>query len=547
MKKLHLLLLILFVQQFTAGRQEILSQVREHYALNSQLITFNSNTGLLLGQSAIISTAVGDSSCAAYSYSLKSLTCFEGVFYQAVGTNLNQSAVSNCYLRKSTDGITWSPLVRIDDAPVDKSSYAGNVYVWRKNGAINIIVAYYDNRTANPQLRASLSTNGGTSFLPSIQVSSHNDNFTLFNGGICGKGDTIMVNWVRQYAGDRCDQTWFSRTTNGGLNWSGMAEAFAGNHYSFLTDMTMDNFGNTWSVTADDQFARVNPVIRFTSNLGVSWETRTQIVNMASPNINTNVQLRAVGTKLYAVWTHSNSSIFDSVNFSVSTNGGNSWSTKKISDEDTLNYSNFSGSTLFVVHPALTIGQGGVIYAVWPDSRERHFGSNIDSCKMNIYLTRSTDGGATWSPNMKLSGVSNYPRTSNWYVNIASKTGAGTDSVVVTWAMLRNIAIINGISQIGTEIPKGYILEQNYPNPFNPVTNIRFSIPKAGVVKLAVYDITGREVESLISGKLNAGIYNADLDASSLSSGVYFYRLIVRQAGSSTDGYTDTKKMILVK
>jgi hypothetical protein len=319
-----------------------------------------------------------------------------------------------------------------------------------------------------------------------------------------------------------------------------MAEAFAGNHYSFLTDMTMDNFGNTWSVTADDQFARVNPVIRFTSNLGASWETRTQIVNMASPNINTNVQMRAVGTKLYAVWTHSNSSIFDSVNFSVSTNGGNSWSTKKISDEDTLNYSNFSGSTLFVVHPALTIGQGGVIYAVWPDSRERHFASNIDSCKMHVYLSRSTDGGASWSPNMKLSGLSNYPRTSNWYVNISSKTGGGTDSVVVTWAMLRNIAIINGISQIGTEIPKGYSLEQNYPNPFNPVTNIRFSIPKSSIVKLSVYDIAGKEVGTLVSGSLNAGIYNADLDASGLSSGVYFYRLV-------TDGYTDTKKMILVK
>lgn len=547
MKKTILLLAAICVMQLVNSTQEILSQVREHYAMNSKLLTFNSTNGALINQSSIISSAVGDSSCSAFTYSLKSMTCFEGIFYQAVGTNLNQSAISNSYLRKSTDGITWSPLVRIDDAPLNENAYQGNIYAWRKNGNVNIVVTFYDDRTSNPQLRATLSTNGGASFLPSIQVSSHNDNFTLFNGGISGKGDTIMVNWVRQYAGDRCDQTWFSRTTNGGVTWSTMAEAFAGNHYSFITDIAMDNLGNAWSVTADDQFARVNPVVRFTSNLGVTWETKTQIVDMPSFNINTNTQVRVVNGKLYAVWTHNNSSIFDSVNFSVSTNGGNSWSTKKISDEDTLNYSNYSGNTLTLVHPAFTVGTGGVIYSVWPDSRERHFGSNMDSCQMNIYLTRSTDGGATWSPNMKLSGVSNYPRTSNWYVNIASKTGAGTDSVVVTWSMRRNIAIINGISQIGTEIPKGFMLEQNYPNPFNPVTNIRFSIPKAGVVKLAVYDITGREVESLVSGRLNAGIYNADLDASALSSGVYFYRLVVRQAGSSTEGYTDTKKMILVK
>ena len=540
MKKLFIILFILLAQQVFIPQSSILAQVRQHYVLNSKLVNFNSTTGALLNQSAITSTAVGDSSCSSFSYSMKSLTCFEGVFYQSVGTNLNQSTTSNSYLRKSTDGVSWSPLVRIDDAPLNKNAYQGNIYVWKKNGNINIVVTYYDSRTANPQLRSSLSTNGGNTFLPSVQVSNHTDNFTLFNGGICGKGDTIMVNWVRQYAGDRCDQTWFSRSTNGGVTWSPMAEAYAGNHYSFVTDITMDNTGNAWSVTADDQSFRVNHVVRFTSNLGASWETKTQITNMTSGNTNTNTQMKFVNGKLYAIWTHSNTTIFDSVNFSVSTNGGNTWSSRKVSDEDTLNHSNFSGGTYTPLHPAFTVGAGGIIYAVWTDSRERHFASNIDSCKMHVYLSRSTDGGITWSSSVKLSGLSNFPRTSNWYVNIESKSGAGIDSVVVTWAMLRDISIINGLSQIGTEIPKGYSLEQNFPNPFNPVTNIRFSIPKAGVVKLAVYDISGREVESLVSGKLNAGIYNADLDASALSSGVYFYRLI-------TEGYTDTKKMILVK
>lgn len=540
MQKLFLFLLVFLVQQVIVSQQEIISQVREHYAINSKLVTFNSTTGALINQSAIISSAVGDSSCSAFSYSMKSMTCFEGTFYQAVNTNLIQATGANLYLRKSTDGINWGPLTRVDDTPAGKNGYMGNVYIWRKNSAVNIIVTFYDERTSNPQLRAALSTNGGSTFLPSIQVSSHNDNFTLFNGGISGKGDTIMVNWVRQYSGDRCDQTWFSRTTNGGLNWSTMAEAFAGNHYSFISDIAMDNQGNAWSVTADDQFFRINHVVRFTSNLGVTWETKTQINDMPSGNTNTNAQVRYVNGKLYAIWTHSNSTIFDSVNFSVSTNGGNSWSTRKVSDEDTLNFSTNSGGTFFPIHPAFTVGTGGVIYAVWADSRERHSGSSIDSCKMNIYLSRSTDGGANWSANIKLSGNSNYPRISNWYVNIASKTGGGTDSVVVTWSMLRNIAIINGISQIGTEMPKGFTLEQNYPNPFNPSTKIRFSIPSRGFVKLAVYDISGREVGVLNSGEMNAGIYVADVDASRLSSGVYFYRL-------STEKFSDTKKMIIVK
>jgi len=97
-----------------------------------------------------------------------------------------------------------------------------------------------------------------------------------------------------------------------------------------------------------------------------------------------------------------------------------------------------------------------------------------------------------------------------------------------------------GISQIGTEIPSGYELNQNYPNPFNPVTNIKFSIPKQGNVKLLIYDAAGKEIAELVNGQLSPGIYKVDFDAADFSSGVYFYKLI-------SDGYTVTRKMILIK
>ena len=101
-------------------------------------------------------------------------------------------------------------------------------------------------------------------------------------------------------------------------------------------------------------------------------------------------------------------------------------------------------------------------------------------------------------------------------------------------------SLITGITPISNEIPSNFRLEQNYPNPFNPVTNIKFSIPKAGLVTLKVYDITGREVAELVNQSLNAGTFNYDFDASHLSSGVYFYRI-------SSEGFTDVKKMMLVK
>ena len=97
-----------------------------------------------------------------------------------------------------------------------------------------------------------------------------------------------------------------------------------------------------------------------------------------------------------------------------------------------------------------------------------------------------------------------------------------------------------GINPISNEIPADYLLQQNYPNPFNPVTNIKFSVPKTGFVKLTVYDAAGKEAAILFSGELSAGSYNYDFDATNYSSGIYFYKL-------ESNNFTQTKKMVLVK
>jgi hypothetical protein len=88
--------------------------------------------------------------------------------------------------------------------------------------------------------------------------------------------------------------------------------------------------------------------------------------------------------------------------------------------------------------------------------------------------------------------------------------------------------------------PVSFELSQNYPNPFNPTTNIRFRVPEAADVKLAVYDRLGREAAVLVDGRMDAGSFETNFDASGLASGVYLYRL---RAGS----YAETRKMIVVK
>ncbi|HEY9166542.1 MAG TPA: T9SS type A sorting domain-containing protein [Candidatus Kryptonia bacterium] len=89
--------------------------------------------------------------------------------------------------------------------------------------------------------------------------------------------------------------------------------------------------------------------------------------------------------------------------------------------------------------------------------------------------------------------------------------------------------------------PSSYSLSQNYPNPFNPSTKIDFTLKSNTKVTLKVYDILGREVTTLVNGRLTAGEHSATFNASNLASGVYIYSLV------TSDGFKITKKMILMK
>ncbi|NIR63148.1 MAG: T9SS type A sorting domain-containing protein, partial [candidate division Zixibacteria bacterium] len=91
-----------------------------------------------------------------------------------------------------------------------------------------------------------------------------------------------------------------------------------------------------------------------------------------------------------------------------------------------------------------------------------------------------------------------------------------------------------------SNVPMGFQLKQNYPNPFNPVTTIAYTLPKAGKVQLIIFDLTGREIQTLVSSVQPAGSYQVQFDGSGLSSGVYWYCL-------KYDRQIVTKKMALIR
>ena len=107
------------------------------------------------------------------------------------------------------------------------------------------------------------------------------------------------------------------------------------------------------------------------------------------------------------------------------------------------------------------------------------------------------------------------------------------------WSCPSGDVIIKNVNEISTN-PIKFNLYQNYPNPFNPVTSIKFDLQKESYVKLKIYDLSGKEVRTLIDRVYDAGNYSISFDGSELSSGLYIYKI-------ETPEYSETKKMILMK
>jgi hypothetical protein len=100
--------------------------------------------------------------------------------------------------------------------------------------------------------------------------------------------------------------------------------------------------------------------------------------------------------------------------------------------------------------------------------------------------------------------------------------------------------VITGNFNISLEIPSEFKLYENYPNPFNPTTSIKYDIAQNSFVKLTVYDVTGKAVETLVNENLNAGKYEATWSGVNYASGVYFAKI---EAGS----YNHIVKMLMIK
>ncbi len=192
----------------------------------------------------------------------------------------------------------------------------------------------------------------------------------------------------------------------------------------------------------------------------------------------------------------------------------------------------------FVTVPSVKLYTGSIKFSAYLSTPPAQ--GNITVQFLNKTTNLPLDSLTTFPDSIKMR-VSTVPGTSTGILTLNVKT-TGSGGMPPVHLRSFNIRVHNpiGIEPISYEVPVKFSLLQNYPNPFNPVTNIKFDIAKSGLVKLIVYDITGKQVAGLINQDLAAGSYKYDFDATGLASGIYFYKL-------EATGFTAIKKMILVK
>ncbi len=318
-------------------------------------------------------------------------------------------------------------------------------------------------------------------------------------------------------------------STNGGTNW---AASLTGKTVSFVA---CDTSYMMASCSGSDSG------IYRTSNYGVNWVQvrlmkRIQTLILSEGNL-------YIGTGFFPYGP--NASFFKSTNYG-NTFQNNLWmcSIYSIWAQGQTVYASADNS--YANNGLNKSGTGGNYFTITSltDNKIKSIlciGDTVVASSITTGVHVSSNGGINWT--LKNEGFSVIPNNPNMvvhkgYLFLLSSGG-------ILWK--RSLSdLMTTVNKLGNSVPDKYVLKQNFPNPFNPLTKIRFAIPLChsgagrNPVVLKVYDIMGREVQTLVNESLQPGTYETTFDGANLTSGIYFYKIV---AGD----FVETRKMLMIK
>lgn len=356
-----------------------------------------------------------------------------------------------------------------------------------------------------------------------LKTTNQGANWTALNSGTADKINSGY--FISNQTGWVCtDNGSIRKTTDGGASWVNQITAgIQLNTVFFINSTTGLSAGSSG-------------IIRRTTNSGTNWVTAANIsfhvYGITFIDASTGIAVCETGY----IFRTTNGGL----NWSQVNNGSGSQGLLSVSfANSTTGVASGSSGTMFRTTDAgltwnlVTPITGNILWCInFADANTGYAcGSNLFN---NGSILKTTNAGATW-----------FRQNSGTNKTLYAIVPLSGDIVIASGEKGNIIKTTNGGNPIGvqtisSEVPKQFLLQQNYPNPFNPNTVIRFQIKGNGLAKLTVYDILGREVETLVNEFLKPGSYEVDWNALNNPSGVYFYKLV-------TGGFSETKKMVLLK
>jgi photosystem II stability/assembly factor-like uncharacterized protein len=416
-----------------------------------------------------------------------------------------------------------------------------------------------------------------------IHFSLHIVNAQWLNQNSSTTADMASIKFINKNTGWACGYGVILKTTNGGINWISQSHPATNKSLMkiqpldsntvycsgyFQTILKTTNGGLNWLAIRNGPYGTGNSFLgMFFLNYNTGWITG------AAPYILKTTNGGSTFDSIYFFWAYTRDIYFkDSLTGLVSgegglirksTDGGYNWFDVNINlynqGYDFVNLSVINNQYVWII--------GRQVYGVYHST---DFGNNFDSVGYvtggyEIYnvrfinnqtgwcggggtesgrMFRTTDSGRNW---IRLDNGANQGYVSDIYFHNDTIGWAVGGDGMIKYTTNGGISYVKQVSSIVSE---NFKLYQNYPNPFNQITNIKYQITKSGnrnpktekgFVAIKAYDLLGKEVLSLINGKQTPGIYEVSFDCGNLSTGVYFYSLLV-------DGkLIDTKKLVLIK
>lgn len=529
-----------------------------------------------------------------------SYTASRGNAYIVTVINPEGPDIADIYLYRSTNnGLNWSTGLRVNDDNTTTDQWLPAVTVDKKTG--KVFVCWYDSRidpvnNKRTLIYGTVSTNGGVSFLSNDPIS--NKDFDPDSMRVVQPGSHY---YIGDYIGNSpIENTSYNVWMDGRNRTLGSYTGYYPDYAVIANTSSMNvSTGETRTVTlkVPSKKGPFNETVKFTAvldtlptsgTIGLSFVNNKDSVTTIPDSVRLNISVNgSVPAKKYTViifargvnGTPSHSRkvelLVNASRLTVATNrstivpyqvNGNNYTTPQ-----EFIFSN--GSNVNLNAPlSFLAGSGNYVFLNW---------SNAGPANQNITINGNTDLFASYKIQYKLlvNSAYGFVTGNNQYFDSASNatftvtqrvinvggtnyyfrgwTGGGPGSYTSADSLGRDTIVnhpINnpyvetarwstepaGVITISSEIPMEYSLYQNYPNPFNPQTKIRFDIVKTGNVRIILYDITGKEVKTVINESKQPGKYETVFDASGLASGIYYYKII-------SNGFVDVKKMIFIK